>query len=56
MCRTHISIVVELDVYSIVKIYAAAYSDVTIFVPGCENQKLQLLGMIHRWHGSAHDV
>jgi hypothetical protein len=53
---THIRVLDELDIYSITMIYAAAASATTIFVPGCENQKLQLLGIIHRWHGSAHDV
>jgi hypothetical protein len=60
VCRTHISVLDELDVYSIMKIYEAAVYETTIFVPGCENQKLQLqlqlLGMIHRWHGGALDV
>jgi hypothetical protein len=57
VCRTQIEALDELDVYSIMKIYAAASSETTIFAPGCKNQKLQLqlLGVIHRWHGSAHD-
>lgn len=55
MCWKHFQVLDELDVCTIMKKYAAGSSETTILLPNCGNQKLQLLGLIHRWHGSAHD-
>jgi hypothetical protein len=39
----HFQVLDELDVYIIMKIYAAGSSETTIFLPGWRNQQLQLL-------------